>query len=139
VLTVKMDWAYKKYDHMYGSFTYDGTGVYGFKSSSSGDPQDTFGRNLYVDTYDSAYGSGWKRDNSFLTHKANGTFCYGFYEHGSHPAGNGSKYRATIQGPGVTPDVMWQGPSPGPYNAAASQAAQQDQKQHFADSQCKPV
>ena len=79
------------------------------------------------------------RDNSFLTHQPNGTFCYGFYPHGSHPAGNGSEYRATIQGPGVTPDIMWQGPAPGPYNATASQAAQQDQKLDFADTQCKPV
>ena len=139
VLTVKMDWAYRKFDHMYGSFTYDGSGVYGFHSTPAGQPLDTFGRNLYVDTDDSAYGSGWKRDNSFLTHQPNGTFCYGFYPHGSHPAGNGSEYRATIQGPGVTPDIMWQGPAPGPYNATASQAAQQDQKLDFADTQCKPV
>jgi hypothetical protein len=139
ILTVKMDWAYRKFDHMYGSYTYDGSGVYGFKSTSAGQPLDTFGRNLYVDTYNSAYGTGWQRDNSFLTHQPNGTFCYGFYPHGSHPAGNGSQYRATIQGPGVTPDIMWQGAAPGPYDQAASQAAQQDQKLDFADTQCKPV
>jgi hypothetical protein len=139
VLTVKMDWAYRKFDHMYGSFTYDGIGVYGFHSTPSGQPQDTFGRNLYVDTYNSAYGSGWRRDNSFLTHQPNGTFCYGFYPHGSHPAGNGSQYRATIIGPGVTPDITWQGPAPGPYDATASAAAIQDQKLDFVDAQCKPV
>ena len=139
VLKVKMDWAYRKFDHMYGSFTYDGSGVYGFHSTPAGQPLDTFGRNLYVDTYNSAYGSGWKRDNSFLTHQPNGTFCYGFYPHGGHPAGNGSQYRATIQGPGVTPDVEWQGPAPGPYDAALSQAAQADQKLDYADTQCKPV
>jgi hypothetical protein len=139
VLTIKTDWAYRKFDHLYGSFTYDGSGVYGFHSTSAGAPLDSFGRIVYVDTYNSAYGSGWKRDNSFLTHQPNGTFCYGFYQHGSHPPGNGSQYRATIQGPGVTPDIMWQGPAPGPYNATTSKAAQQDEKLHFADSLCKPV
>jgi hypothetical protein len=139
LLTVKMDWAYKKFDHMYGSFTYDGSGVFGFHSTSAGAPLDTFGRNLYVDTYNSAYGNGWKRDNSFLTHQPNGTFCYGFYQHGSHPAGNGSQYRATIQGPGVTPDIMWQGAAPGPYDATASAAAIEDQKLDYTDSLCKPV
>ena len=78
-------------------------------STAGGNPLDSFGRNLYVDTFNSAYGSGWKRENSFLTHKASGTFCYGFYPHGARPAGHGERYRATIIGPGVTPDVMWQG------------------------------
>ena len=59
--------------------------------------------------FDSAYGLGWKRENSFLTHGPNGSFCYGFYPHGARPAGHGERYRATIIGPGVTPDVMWQG------------------------------
>ena len=49
-------------------------------------------------------------------HKGTGTFCYGFYPHGNRPAGHGEKYRATIIGPGVTPDVMWQGSSPGAYD-----------------------
>ena len=31
-----------------------------------------FGRNLYVDTFNSAYGPGWKRENSFLMHKGTG-------------------------------------------------------------------
>jgi hypothetical protein len=139
VLKVKMDWAYRKFDHLYGSFTYAGSGVYGFRSKPTGEPLDTFGRNLYVDTFNSAYGEGWKRDNSFLTHQPNGTFCYGFYRHGSHPAGNGTQYRATIIGPGVTPDIMWHGPAPGPYDATLSKAAQADQKLDFADALCKPV
>jgi hypothetical protein len=138
VLMIKTDWAYKKYDHMYGSFVYNGSGVYGFHATPSGQPQDTFGRNLYVDTFDSAYGSGWKRENSFLTHKTNGTFCYGFFPHGSHPAGNGTQYRATIVGPGVTPDVMWQGPAPGTYSATAEDAANLDQRTNFSDPSCTP-
>ena len=46
-------------------------------------------------------------------------FCYGFYpysKYGNYPpqrtqkiSGNGTKYRLTLSGPGVTPDVMWTG------------------------------
>ena len=79
VLTVNLNWAYKKYHHVFGSFTYLGRPVHGFKSTPAGVPLDTFGRNLYLDTFDSAYGNGWLRENSFLMHKGTGKFCYGFY------------------------------------------------------------
>jgi hypothetical protein len=137
VLTIKADWSYHQYDHLYGSLTYAGRGVYGFKASHAGNPLDTFGRNLYVDTFGSALGAGWKRDNSFLTHKPNGTFCYGFYPHGNHPSGKGTKYRATVIGPGVTPDVMWEGNAPGPYDKTADEAANAEQRASFADPACK--
>jgi len=137
VLTIKEDWSYRRFDHLYGSLTYGGGGVYGFRSTRSGSPLDTFGRNVYVDTFGSAYGAGWKRENSFLTHRPNGSFCYGFYPHGGHPVGKGAKYRATVIGPGVTPDVMWQGSSPGSYNRAADVAANADQRASLRDSACK--
>jgi hypothetical protein len=137
VLTISTDWAWHQWDHLYGSFTYDGHPVYGFKSTSVGAPLDTFGRNLYVDTFDSKYGSGWIRENSFLTHTNTGVFCYSFNPHGTHPAGNGTKYRATILGPGVTPDVMWEGVPPGAYDKAADDTANQ-QIAALGDSQCKP-
>jgi hypothetical protein len=123
VLSITTDWAYHRFDHLFGTFTFQGVPEYGFKSTSAGVPEDTFGRNIYVDTFDSAYGTGWKRENSFLTHGPKGSFCYGFYKHGSHPEGNGSKYRATVIGPGVAPDVMWEGNAPGPYNASADAEA----------------
>jgi hypothetical protein len=91
-------------DHLFGRFTYRGQPVHGFRTKPSGEPLDTFGRNLYVDTFNSAYGAGWKRENSFLMHRGTGAFCYGFYPHGDRPAGDGQRYRATIIGPGVTPD-----------------------------------
>jgi hypothetical protein len=138
VLTIGEDWSYKKFNHLYGSFTYGGTGVYGFSSTPGGEPLDTFGRNLYVDTFDSAYGQGWMRENSFLTHKAGGTFCYGFYPHASHPAGNGTMYRATIMGPGLTPDMMWQSDAPTAYNATTEASADQAILA-LDDPQCVPV
>ncbi|RDI74875.1 hypothetical protein Gocc_1764 [Gaiella occulta] len=139
-LTVRLNWAYRKFDHIFGSFTYNGSPVHGFQSTSVGEPLDTFGRNLYVDTFNSAYGAGWKRENSFLTHKGTGTFCYGFYPHGSRPAGKGERYRATIIGPGVTPDVMWQGEPLGSYNQALDLELHEQQRALYgSDTLCKPV
>jgi hypothetical protein len=118
VLTVGTDQSTPANDHLYGSLAYGGTGVHGFGATRAGVPLDSFGRNIYVDTFDSPYGSGWKRENSFLTHGSGGTFCYLFARHGSRPVGNGSQYRATVIGPGVTPDVMWTGPAPPPATPA---------------------
>jgi len=135
VLTIQTDWAWHQWDHLFGTFTYAGSPVFGYKATPGGNPLDTFGRNVYVDTYDSAYGSGWKRENSFLTHTGTGVFCYSVNPHGSHPAGKGTKYRATVEGPGVTPDVMWEGLAPGPYDQTADQAAN-DQIAQLGDAQC---
>src|SRR5687767_3749746 len=117
-LEVKTNWTYGRFDQMYGRFTYLGKPVYGFRYTSVGVPLDSFGRNLYVDTLNSAYGSGWKRENSFLMQTGTGAFCYGFFPHGSRPIGKGARYRATIIGPGVTPDVFWESKAPGAYNRA---------------------
>ncbi len=139
-LTVNTNWAYRKFDHIFGTFSYNGTPVHGFRSTASGNPLDTYGRNLYVDTFNSAYGPGWKRENSFLMHKNTGTFCYGFYPHGNRPAGHGERYRATIIGPGVTPDVMWQGTSPGAYDEFLDQQLADEQRATYStDRLCKPV
>jgi hypothetical protein len=139
-LTVNPNWAYAKYDHLFGTFLYKGAPVHGFRSTAGGNPLDTFGRNLYVDTFNSAYGAGWKRENSFLMHKGTGTFCYGFYPHGSHPIGKGERYRATIIGPGVTPDVMWQGNALGAYDPSLDQQLASEERQLFvSDRLCKAV
>jgi hypothetical protein len=138
VLRIELDWSYKRFHHLYGTLTYQGRPVHGFSSTRVGEPLDDFGRNIYVDTLDSAYGRGWKRENAFLSHKPTGGFCYGFYPHGAHPAGTGSRYRATLIGPGVTPDVMWTGPSPGAYDAGKDGAANERQRRLLgADPLCK--
>lgn len=138
VLTITTDWAYKKYDHLFGTLVYGDTPVYGFASTRAGVPLDTFGRNLYLDTFDSTYGEGWRRENSFLTHTGTGSFCYGFYPHGSHPVGSGTRYRATVIGPGVTPLVMWEGTPAGPFDAERHlQFA--DEIRALGDPKCKPV
>ena len=141
-LAINLNWAYRQYHHLFGAYTYRGKPVYGFKSTSTGVPLDTFGRNLYVDTLNSAYGKGWKRENSFLTHRGTGAFCYGFYRHGSRPAGAGQRYRATVIGPGVTPDIYWESPALGVYDQARDLELHQEQKSFyssFGESLCKAV
>jgi hypothetical protein len=100
------DWVYGgRYHHLFGRLTYDGKPVYGFSATRVGSPLDSYGRNIYVDTLDSRYGKGWRRENAFLAHQPTGVFCYGFYPFTSRGPGNGAKYRLTAIGPGVTPDV----------------------------------
>jgi len=136
VLTIGTDWAWHQWDHLYGTYTYAGQPVFGFKSTAAGNPLDTFGRNIYVDTFGSVYGAGWQRENSFLAHSGTGVFCYSFNPHGSHPTGKGLKYRATVEGPGVTPDVMWQGDAPGAYDKALDLQAN-DSIAQLGDKQCR--
>jgi len=136
VLTIDTDWAWHQWDHLFGSFSYGDQPVFGYKSTPAGVPLDTFGRNIYVDTFNSKYGQGWKRENSFLTHTNTGVFCYSFNPHGSRPDGKGAQYRATVEGPGVTPDVMWQGASPGTYDKAAD-LLKNDAIAGLGDRQCK--
>jgi hypothetical protein len=139
VLDIHQNWVYGKYRHLFGRLTYDGVGVYGFSATGEGDPLDGYGRNIYVDTFDSRYGKGWHRENSFLTHhrgRTLGDFCYGFFAHGSHPPGKGTKYRATAEGPGVTPDVMWAENDIGGFDAAL-QATQQALERSWGDPKCR--
>ena len=133
---VKLDWAYRKFDHLYGALTYKGTGVFGFRSTPGGMPLDTFGRNVYLDTFNSTYGSGWKRENSFLTHTGTGAFCYGFFSHGARPVGRGERYRATVIGPGLTPDMFWESDAPGAYDREIDTVAN-DEIRSLADGLCK--
>ena len=59
-----------------------------------------------------------------MTHSGTGAFCYNFrprnplvggythprgYNGGERGPGNGQAYRMTVEGPGVTPDVKWEG------------------------------
>jgi hypothetical protein len=106
-----VDWSYSgRWHHLFGRLTYRGNPVYGYTATFDGDPTDTYGRVINLDTFDSAYGPGWRRENAFLARRPDGTFCYGFVPHGQRPAANGKRYRLATSGPGVTPDVTWEGP-----------------------------
>jgi hypothetical protein len=138
-LVVYQNWAVGGVRHIFGRLTYDGVGVYGFSSTGQGNPLDSYGRNVYVDTFDSAFGKGWHRANSFLTHHRGhtlGDFCYGFYAHAGHPSGTGTKYRATVEGPGVTPDVMWSADDIGPLDRTV-QAQMQALERSWGDPKCR--
>ena len=126
-LEVWPGWAYRhRAEALFGRLTYRGEPVYGFRSGTFGAPRDRFGRLVFLDTFDSRYGSGWRRENSFLVHRPTGVFCYEFIRYDpftggyAHPPGfprgalrgpgNGTRYRLTVNGPGVTPDIAWEGP-----------------------------
>ncbi len=52
--------------------------------------------------------------------------------------GSGKRYRATVIGPGVTPDVMWEGLAPGAYDATRDEAANAEQRRLLSgDARCK--
>ena len=130
------DWAYGgRYHHLFGRLTYGGRPVYGFSATPVGSPTDNYGRNVYVDTFNSRYGNGWRRENAFLVHRPTGIFCYGFYPFTSRGPGNGAKYRLTVVGPGVTPDVSVVVPGLHDYNRSnAADVAYERQQNALLDS-----
>jgi hypothetical protein len=103
-LTVQTDWGYHgKHEHLWGSFQFHGKPVFGNKWTLQGVPLDRAGRNVYVDYADNG---SWKRENSFLTHRGTGGFCYLFGTQGGRDSAvMAPTYRATVIGPGVSPLV----------------------------------
>jgi hypothetical protein len=140
------DWSFGGQWHsLFGRVTYKGVPVHGFSSTRLGAPTDSYGRLVYIDTFDSVYGKGWKRENAILTHNPNGIFCYGFVPHDptigyDHPAGwpkgklrgpaNGSRYRVTVNGPGATPDVTVTVPGLHDFDRANPADVEYEQKQN---------
>ena len=121
-LDVWLDWSYGgRWQHLFGRLSYRGRPVHGFATTPTGDPLDSYGRVLYLDTLDPAYGPGWHRENGFVARRPDGMFCYGFVPHRipsgeTLPPGTGRRYRLATSGPGVTPDVSWEGDGLGDYD-----------------------
>jgi hypothetical protein len=131
------DWSWGgRYHHIFGRLTYLGRPVHGYKTNRFGSRLDKYGRLVYLDTFGSTHGRGWRRENSFVTHKPTGVFCYNFrarnpleggyahprnYRGGVRGPGNGAAYRMTVEGPGVTPDVKWEGKGLPKFNAGNPQ------------------
>ena len=99
---------------LFGRLTYLGQPVHGFASTRDGNPRDRYGRNVFIDTFNSAYGPGWKRESGILVHTPGGTFCHSFVPQKPfpgypsaemRPAAPGERYRLSVMGPGVTPVV----------------------------------
>jgi hypothetical protein len=125
-LEVHADWAFGGEAHnLFGRLTYQGAPVHGFHTvKGTGAPQDRYGRSLYIDTLDSAYGPGWKRETSIVFRNPTGVFCYSFWPtndvslpgHPSRPAGNGKAYKIEVLGPGVTPNLVATVDDPGQWD-----------------------
>ena len=77
------------------------------------------------------------RENSFLTHRPGGSWCYSVNPHEEHPAGTGSEYRLTILGPGVTPDVSVTVAAPGAYDKT-TQSRSNGELRELGDPNCIP-
>jgi hypothetical protein len=136
---VKLDWAYRRYDHLYGWYSYLGHPIFGFRVTRVGRPLDGYARNIYLDTHNSAYGRGWRREGAFLTQKPRGNFCWGFFPRQGRQPGRGDRYRATVIGPGVMPDMHWESPALGAYDREHDQAANAEQRQLAGRSKyCRP-
>jgi hypothetical protein len=113
VLEVHPNWTYDgRWQGLFGRYSYLGAPVYGFGATAKGVPKDKYGRNLYIDTFNSAYGPGWKRESGILTHQETGTFCHsfvpqrpfsGYPSQDIRPAAAGERHRITVGGPGVMP------------------------------------
>lgn len=113
VLEVYPNWTYGgAWQGIFGRLTYLGVPVHGFSATDRGVPKDFYGRNLHIDTLNSAYGAGWKREAGILTHKSTGTFCHSFVpqkpfawypSQTMRPPAPGERHRVTVSGPGVLP------------------------------------
>jgi hypothetical protein len=119
---------------LFGRLVYDGVPVHGFSSTAEGNPRERYGRNVYIDTLGSAYGPGWKRESGILVHTPGGTFCHsfvaqkpfpGYPSRTMRPAAPGDRYRVTVEGPGVTPLVQWEGSGLQGWTGSAEQQATQ--------------
>lgn len=118
LLEVYRHWTYGRAKQgFFGRLTYGDEPVYGTRSPSAR-IGDRWARNVYIDTFNSDYGKGWRHDTAITTHSRSGGFCYTFVAQAppkGYPSGKpngtglGTKYRVTVMGPGVTPIVRWQG------------------------------
>jgi hypothetical protein len=127
-LEVSPNWTYGgTLQGLFGRLTYHGEAVYGFRTPSA-TRSDPYARFVYIDTFNSVYGRGWKRDTGIVTHRGNGAFCYSFVAQAPPPGypsreprgpGNGERHRVRVMGPGVTPIVEWEGEGLHRYSAAS--------------------
>jgi hypothetical protein len=130
VLEVSPNWTYGgAWQGLFGHLTYAGYPVYGYRTPSP-TQRDPYARYVYIDTYNSRYGKGWRHDAAKVLHLRNGAFCFSFVPQRPPPGyptkrlrgpGNGERHRVTVMGPGVTPDVQWEGAGLGRYDPVADQ------------------
>jgi len=137
LLDIHSHWTYGgQYLGLFGRVTYAGAPVHGYASNPVGNPRDRFGRNVYIDTFDSSSGPGWRRETGILLHSPTGTFCHSFIR---PAAAAGKRFRVVLIGPGVTPDVEWEGPAPRSDEPSAAAAVRRVFDALMAgDARCAP-
>ena len=128
------NWTYGgRWQGLFGRYTYLGQPIYGFGPNAKGVPKDKYGRNLYIDTLNSAYGPGWKRESGILTHKGTGTFCHsfvpqkpfaGYPTRDVRPPAAGERHRITVGGTWRAADHAGGGPGPDEGRRAARRRVQ---------------
>jgi len=147
-LEIYQDYTYGNANQgFFGRLMYDGQPVYGTRSPSAS-VSDPWARNIYIDTFNSDYGAGWKHDTAINTHPNNGGFCYTFTPQvppagypSDKPQGNGlgEQYRIRVIGPGVTPIVEWVGSKLGARSDAVQTSASTKFDQILGgDNHCAP-
>lgn len=114
VLEVWHDWMHPSRFHgLFGRLTYRGVPVHGFPKKRFGKTDRAFARRVYADTFNSGYGAGWWRADALRVHYPTGTFCVLHAKNLTDRWGTnrawGERYRIIVEGPGVTPDIMWVG------------------------------
>jgi hypothetical protein len=125
VLEVSPNWTYAgRWQGLFGRLTHRGVPAHGFRTPTAS-RADRYARFVYIDTLDSAFGSGWRRASAIVTHVGNGAFCYSFVPQSApagYPAGTptthgtGTRHRVTVMGAGVTPVLRWESPALGRYD-----------------------
>lgn len=86
--TVCCKWGHENVE---GAATFHGKGIFGFHSTSAGNPLDPYGRNVYLDSF---HAGRWNRMMGILTHAPVGSFSLWI-----RPEWLGTQYRGTIDGP----------------------------------------
>ena len=148
-MEIHTDWTYGgRFHEVFGRYTYRGKAVHGIKVTRFGAPLDGFGRLVYLDTHNSKYGKGWRRENSFLFHRS-GAYCYDFSYHDAmhngytHPhgfrgglrgPGIGDRYNLTADGPGVTPLQVWEVPDIHDYTGSTADQAYEQSMNALLDA-----
>ncbi len=126
VLQVSQNWTYGgHWQGLFGRLTYRGVPQFGFSTPSATRRGDGYARYVYIDTHNSVYGPGWRHDAGKVLHSGDGAFCYSFVPQrtpAGYPSdevrgpGVGDQSRVRVLGPGVTPDVSWEGPTLGSFD-----------------------
>jgi hypothetical protein len=131
-LWAKTDWSWRgRFHHLYGQLRYQGRPVLPGAITSTGAVLDGRGRNVSVDSLNSDMGRGWHRVNMMLAGKPSGEFCLGMTPKGEFTRRTGrsraGRYRVSVAGPYVTPDLRILIDGPGGYDPSVDAVANAEQ------------